>query len=125
MRRLAIILLALTIPAAAQETKSDETSKDGTYIASVQDRPLIFTVDSRPLSDQNMSDVEPKMKELRRTLPKRLPLTGSSNEGRCYTMHSLIVRQPDKDSDSVRTAGERTCTAASNFKLKAATPQVR
>jgi len=119
MRLLAITLLALTVSAAAQDTtKSDEPAKDETYVASVQDRPLIFVVDSPALADQ-------KMKELRRGIPKRLPLTGSSNDGSCYTMHSLIVHQPDKDSDAVRATGERTCTAASKFKVKPATPQSR
>lgn len=51
-----------------------------------------------------------------------IPLGGNDQ---CYTMHSIIVRKPRRDSDEVRKTGERTCTLASRFKFKNAAPKVK
>jgi len=54
---------------------------------------------------------------------KRDPQTPFGDERACYTMHSIKVARPNKNSDETRKAGEQTCTAASKFSMKSAAPE--
>jgi hypothetical protein len=56
---------------------------------------------------------------------KRDPQTSFGDERACYTMHSIKVARPNKNSDETTKAGEQTCTAASKFTMKSAAPEGR
>jgi hypothetical protein len=110
MRTIAIILLALgTSPIFASDLPTNSSNLDGEDIASLGERSQAFR------NDVQFTPSLPK--------GRRSELNRSIYENSCYTMHSLIVHQPDEGSDSVRAQGERTCTAAARFKLKLATPE--
>ena len=116
----AVILLCIALPAAADEPTTEQSVDSRTYIASLGNRPVI-SGDSAWFI-KSADGTESKLQELRRLSPKQFRSSANPSKNACYTMHSIIVRQPDKDSDAIRTVGERTCTAASKFKVKQVGP---
>ncbi len=49
--------------------------------------------------------------------PRNFRMPGPSSD-LCYTMHSIIVSRPNKNTDEVRVRREQDCTMASVFKVR-------
>ncbi|HWR15387.1 MAG TPA: hypothetical protein VN577_11195 [Terriglobales bacterium] len=118
MRLLPVVLsLAFALPLAAQNANPETKNTARTEMAELrlpQFRQRQFTLPPQGLL----------RKHLRLRSGSAGPGTPLGGNDTCYTMNSIVVKRRSRTSDETRTAGQRTCTAASNFRFLDVAPDV-
>lgn len=115
-----VILIATPLWAADKSNSAARTSDENNLTAELytQGEP-VAGFDAQFINPQNRPGAKIQFQF------DRDPMTPFGDEHACYTMHSIKVARPNKNSDETRKTGEQTCTAASKFRVKRAAPEER